>query len=216
MLLAFAGGCFNEEPAETSEASQDSFVLLGNIFQNGTLVSFDDITNISGIDMTRIVGLTACDPKALYAVEKFVGAFGITSFKLWFSNTSGQSWTAQATAGKSAEIACDHAQLATLDGAKQLGCAPGDPCWPPAAHTRFAEIARPHPDQTRHIRAATASWASNVAVARLPGDLRARCNPPAPRRGASGRRSCSSLLLLRERIRCPSRSARRTRRRSPR
>jgi murein DD-endopeptidase MepM/ murein hydrolase activator NlpD len=123
-MLALASGCLSEGPVETSETAQSSFVLLGNIFQNGTLVSFDDITNVSGIDLTRIVGLTACDPKALYAVEKSTGASGIASYKLWFSNTSGQSWTAQATAGKSAEIACDHAQLATLDASKQLFVAP--------------------------------------------------------------------------------------------
>lgn len=119
-----ASGCVadSDDTGEeiTSEAKQRSVVLLGNIFQNGTLVSFENITNITGIDMTKIVGLTACDPKALYAVEQNAGP----TYALWFSNDSGQSWKKQSTAGKSKEIACDHAQLATLDASKNLWVAP--------------------------------------------------------------------------------------------
>ncbi len=121
MLLALASGCATQEPEEsTSTTDQDAIVLIGNIYQNGTLVSFDDITNVTGINLSHVVGLSACDAKALYAVERNTGVFGIATFKLWFSNDSGQHWTAQSLPGKSAEIACDHARLATLDANKNL------------------------------------------------------------------------------------------------
>ena len=114
---ATAGGCtepIDDEP-ETTHGEQAAFVTVGNIPQNGTNVVFEDISAPTGIDVTKIVGLTACDPKALYAVEQ-IGA----AFQLWFSNTNGQSWTAQTLAGKSKEIACDHGLLATLDANKDL------------------------------------------------------------------------------------------------
>jgi murein DD-endopeptidase MepM/ murein hydrolase activator NlpD len=80
------------------------------ISQNGTLVRFDEITNpTGGINLQQLVGLAACDPTALYAVEQEGAAFS-----LWFSNDAGQSWVKE-SAGMSREIACDHAQLATLD-----------------------------------------------------------------------------------------------------
>lgn len=104
-----------EDPPETAETTQGAFVVVGNITQNGATAMFEDMAAVSGIDMTKVVGLAACDPKALYAVEQTGSAF-----KLWFSNTSGESWTAQALAGKSKEIACDHGLLATLDAQKKL------------------------------------------------------------------------------------------------
>ena len=112
----------DDDDGDIAATAQASFVLRGNISQNGTLVSFDDLTGVTGIDMTKVVGLTACDPKALYAVEQHVGPspLFLTSYALWFSNDSAQSWTQQTTAGKGPELACDHAQLATLDSAKQL------------------------------------------------------------------------------------------------
>lgn len=118
-------GCLDELPEDvsTSETEQGSYVLMGNIFQAGTLVSFDDITNVTGINVSKVVGITACDPKALYAVERNVSQF-FTTYALWFSNDGGQSWVKQATAGKSAEIACDHSQLATLDSSGTLFVAP--------------------------------------------------------------------------------------------
>ncbi len=115
-LGVLASGCVDEIEPDTSATTEPAFVLVGNIYQNGTLVSFDDITNVTGIDMTKIVGLTACDPNALYAVEQI----DATSYALRFSNNGGQSWIALALAGKSREIACDHGMLVTLDAAKDL------------------------------------------------------------------------------------------------
>lgn len=122
---AMTSACIDpsDDQAETlSDTPQASFVVFGNIYQNGTVVSFDDVTGITGINMATIVGLTACDPKALYAVEQDTSPppLGLVTYSLWFSNSSGQSWTRQTTPGKSREIACDHAQLATLDANKQL------------------------------------------------------------------------------------------------
>lgn len=134
-LYVGCGGSPDQDPSggddppasvPTRTTDQASFVLIGNIFQNGTLVSFDDVTGVTGIDLTKIVGLTACDARALYAVERDVGPaplFSIT-YSIWFSNSSGQSWTMQTTPGKGPEIACDHAQLATLDDAHRLWAAP--------------------------------------------------------------------------------------------
>ena len=139
LALALVSGCIGDEPIEaTSQASQASFVTLGWIGQNGMGVTFEDVTGITGIDMSRVVGLTACDETALYAVERYVGRppWGLTSYHLLFSNDSGQSWktlptsvvapdgTSLSTLGKSAEIACDHAMLVTLDASKHLWYAP--------------------------------------------------------------------------------------------
>ena len=86
-VLALASGCVEAtDDVSVAESDQPAFVLLGNIYQNGTKVSFENITRISGFDTTKLAGLTACDPKALYAVEA-------QSKKIYFSNTYGQSWT---------------------------------------------------------------------------------------------------------------------------
>jgi hypothetical protein len=60
------------------------------------------------LDLSRTVGLTACDSKALYAVQADSSAYTI-----WFSNNAGESFTFVGK-GKSKEIACDHGTLATL------------------------------------------------------------------------------------------------------
>ncbi|MEO6774422.1 MAG: M23 family metallopeptidase [Kofleriaceae bacterium] len=117
---ALLAGCLDtttDTPTEdTATTTQSSIVQIGNIYQNGTLVSFDDVTNpIGGINLQHVVGLTACDATALYAVQQ-----DSTTYSIWFSNDSGQSWTLKSYAGKSREIACDHAQLATLDANKVL------------------------------------------------------------------------------------------------
>ena len=51
-MLALASGCVEEATDDVSvaESDQPSFVLLGNIYQNGTKVSFENITRISGFD----------------------------------------------------------------------------------------------------------------------------------------------------------------------
>ncbi|MEZ4403427.1 MAG: peptidoglycan DD-metalloendopeptidase family protein [Kofleriaceae bacterium] len=116
----------DDAPLDTSDTSQDAIVLLGNIYQNGTLVSFDEVTAVTGLALANVVGLTACDRSALYAVEQQSSGppFYITSYALWFSNSGGQAWTKQSALGKGPELACDHAQLATLDSSKRLWVAP--------------------------------------------------------------------------------------------
>ena len=129
LILAslLGGGCLagTTGPDETSESiAEDHAPLIsdfGTIFQNGTRATFAEISNTGpgALDLASTVGLTACEPKALYAVTLKAGAFA-----LWFSNDSGQSWAKQATAGLGPEIACDHSVLATLDSSKRLFAAP--------------------------------------------------------------------------------------------
>jgi murein DD-endopeptidase MepM/ murein hydrolase activator NlpD len=108
-----------DEPDElaTTEASQPAFVHVGNIAQGGTVVNFEKLTNVTGIDVQKIVGITACDPKSLYAAVVHINPSPyLISYPLYFSGDSGQTWTALAgTKAKSPEIACDHGYLATLD-----------------------------------------------------------------------------------------------------
>lgn len=116
LTCAALAGCVEAGETKTAETAQASFTYVGTIYQAGTKTTFERI-NATNITVANIVGLTACDPKALYAVEA-------TTFKLWFSNDSGQTWTAAGANAKSKEIACDHAELATLDASKRLWSAP--------------------------------------------------------------------------------------------
>lgn len=118
--VALAGCLEGPSEPDMTEEAQAAFVQIGNISQNGTLAVFETITNVGGgIDVAKIVGLAACDPKALYAVEQRIVQL-VPTYKLWFSKNSGQTWADTGAYAKSKEIACDHAQLVTLDAAKRL------------------------------------------------------------------------------------------------
>lgn len=85
-------------------ATQLNETLIGNIFQQGMRVDFTRIN--TDLDLPNAVGLAACDPYALYAVQNDNG--------LWFSNDGGRTWAIRGLAFSS-EIACDHGMLMTLD-----------------------------------------------------------------------------------------------------
>ncbi len=115
VLAAGATGCLTSDEPEVAETAGATTVLLGNIYQNGTLVSFENITNPVGLDLSRLVGLAACDDKALYAIEQYGSVF-----TLHFSNDAGQTWGPVNRAVVTKEIACDHGLLVTLDANHNL------------------------------------------------------------------------------------------------
>lgn len=69
--------------------------------------------------MSRVGSIAACDPKSLYLSEGIPLTNGQTLWQVLFSKDGGQTWTAKSVSmGK--EIACDHAQLASLDATGKL------------------------------------------------------------------------------------------------
>ena len=121
-LLGFASvvGCIEaDETAELddetlADVEQQSLTPVGTTFWNGTKLVYEDVTNPTNINLQNVTGITACDEKALYALEPVTSGL-ITVKWITFSNDGGQTWTRK-FAGHSGEIACDHAQLLSLDG----------------------------------------------------------------------------------------------------
>ena len=123
------GGCVasdtdtetNTEAEAVGEHGAKVITDFASITLNGATSTFADIVNTGtgAIDLSKTVGLAACDPKALYAVTLNAGVY-----RIWFSNDSGQTWAQQSTIGLGPEIACDHSVLATLNASKQLFTAP--------------------------------------------------------------------------------------------
>jgi murein DD-endopeptidase MepM/ murein hydrolase activator NlpD len=95
-----------------------TFSIIGNIFQSGMLVTFEDMVAPAGLDLTKTIGLTACSPQQLYAVQQDQppGAFP----SLFFSKDAGASWTKLTNAAMGAEIACDHAALFSMDTTRTI------------------------------------------------------------------------------------------------
>jgi hypothetical protein len=117
-LVAAPSACSSEAPRGEDEAvldtSTEAFTNIGTTFSAGMRMNFDKM-NASGFpDIKEAVGLAACDYKSLYMVRKH---FGI--FTLYFSNSSGESFKLVGNA-KGPHIACDHAQLMTLDSNNTL------------------------------------------------------------------------------------------------
>jgi hypothetical protein len=108
-------GCLDSDDASTvATTEQNSITQIGYIPQNGTTVAFDDIT-ATGLNLQNVADITACDEKALYATVKVY-----STYELYFSNDSGQSWIDVGANAGGAHIACDHSNLATLDASGQL------------------------------------------------------------------------------------------------
>jgi murein DD-endopeptidase MepM/ murein hydrolase activator NlpD len=92
---------------------------FGLIFQSGMRIDFSLINNPTGLNPLSVTGLTACEPKVLYAVMPDADS----TFSLYFSSDGGLSFVKSRArrsgvdvpaAAKSAEIACDDGRLFTI------------------------------------------------------------------------------------------------------
>jgi murein DD-endopeptidase MepM/ murein hydrolase activator NlpD len=111
LAVLTAVGCSGAPPeARVSSTQQASITDFGYISEYGMGLTFSQITPSSnnGFNLQQVVGLTACDPTTLYAVQS-------TNYLLYFSKDSGQTWTHIQSNAPGSEIACDHGMLVSMD-----------------------------------------------------------------------------------------------------